>query len=68
MSYLVRESFPQAGFDTDTQRHSWIQAASPEEAMEVVRNYTQVINGIKYGCVPGSKLSVICQRDFRASR
>lgn len=57
--FLVQEKFKQAHFETPTLRHYQVQADSPEQAVELVRNSRVVRDGIVYGCVPGSEVSVI---------
>lgn len=63
MAYIVRESFMQAHFGTPTLRHYFVPAASPEQALSLVRNSAMIFGSVLYGCVPGSQLSVVAQVD-----
>jgi hypothetical protein len=60
MTYIVREEFRQAGFETPTQRHYPIRASNPSEALRIVREARPYwLNGVQYGLVKGSKLTVV---------
>lgn len=62
MTYIVREQFHQAGFDTPTRRHYPVPAETPKQALDTIKNKRPFyVHGIAYGLVPGSKLLVVGQ-------